>query len=436
MAATGGRVVRIGRALVRFTESPVSEPVVFAIALGVYAAVSIALPLQAGRDLPRYLLDYAQLFDSHVVYPYAILSRTPGTGLVSGVLLELGPIVSEVGVAALYALSIAAWFSVSRRFGPVAALTTAAALLAYPGYVLLFHELASDALFAAAFALVAVLLMRVAEAPTAGRAAALGLGVALLVFVRPVGQVLLVLGLVPLLAARGRRPRLIAAGAFAVGALCLSSPSRRTTPRGRTTSPSSAAGRRRSSSGRSSRIASSSRETGRPPRSSRAPSRGSSSPTSPTARAGSTSRRSSRRAALACTTTSPCCPTGRGAGTTTTATSVASPVRRSARIPARTHGASRRISGGCCSGPCTRRSRGCGPAVDGRLGARAGRRRERGSGSGRRPTTASRSLPRASRPRSRPPTGGSGRCGHRRPSTGSSSATPRIASRRPRSIDR
>ena len=219
VAATGGRVVRIGRALVRFTESPVSEPVVFAIALGVYAAVSIALPLQAGRDLPRYLLDYAQLFDSHVVYPYAILSRTPGTGLVSGVLLELGPIVSEVGVAALYALSIAAWFSVSRRFGPVAALTTAAALLAYPGYVLLFHELASDALFAAAFALVAVLLMRVAEAPTAGRAAALGLGVALLVFVRPVGQVLLVLGLVPLLAARGRRPRRIAAGGLAGGAL-------------------------------------------------------------------------------------------------------------------------------------------------------------------------------------------------------------------------
>jgi len=37
--------------------------------------------------------------------------------------------------------------------------------------------------------------------------------------VRPVGQVLVVLGLVPLLAARGRRPRLLAAGAFVVGLL-------------------------------------------------------------------------------------------------------------------------------------------------------------------------------------------------------------------------
>jgi Dolichyl-phosphate-mannose-protein mannosyltransferase len=219
VAATGGRVVRAGRALARWAESPVSDVGVFVIALGVYGAVSIALPLQAGRDLPRYLLDYAQLFDSHVTYPYAILSRTPGTGIVTGVLLDLGPIASEVGAAVLYALSVAAWFGVARRFGPVAALVTAFALLAYPGYVLLFHELASDALFAAAFALVALLLMRAVEVPSSGRAAALGLGVALLVFMRPVGQVLVVLGLVPLLAARGRRPRLLAAGAFALGAL-------------------------------------------------------------------------------------------------------------------------------------------------------------------------------------------------------------------------
>ena len=219
VAASGGRVVRTGRALARWAESPVSEVGVFVVALGVYGMVSFALPLQAGRDLPRYLLSYAQLFDSHVTFPYAILSRTPGTGIVTGVLLELGPIVSEVGAAVLYALSVAAWFGVARRFGPVTALTTAAALLLYPGYVLLFHELASDALFAAAFALVALLLMRVVESPTAGRSAALGLGIALLVLMRPVGQMLMLLGIVPLLAASGRRPRLLALGAFAVGAL-------------------------------------------------------------------------------------------------------------------------------------------------------------------------------------------------------------------------
>ncbi|HET6682830.1 MAG TPA: hypothetical protein VFG75_03965, partial [Gaiella sp.] len=219
MATRRGTVVRAGRALVGFAEGRVAEPVLFAVALAVYALVSLALPLQAGRDLPRYLLSYAQLFEAHVTFPQAILSRTPGTPLVAGVLLDLGPVVSEVGMGVLYALSIVAWFSVARRFGPVAALTTVGALLVYPGYVLLFHELASDALFAAVFALVALLLTRAVERPTAGRAAALGLGVAALVFARPVGQVLVLLGLAPLLAARGPRPRAAAAVAFAAGAL-------------------------------------------------------------------------------------------------------------------------------------------------------------------------------------------------------------------------
>jgi hypothetical protein len=219
VAAPASTVTRVGGELGRFVESRRAAPTVFVAGLLVYAAVSVALPLQAGRDLPRYLLVYAQLFDGHVVYPNALVGRTPGTPLLTGVLLDGGPAVSEVGAAVLYALSVLAWFCVARRFGSIAAVATALALLVYPGYVLLFHELASDAVFAAAFALVALLLTRAVERPTAGRAAALGLGVAALVFARPVGQVLLLLGLAPLLAARGRRPRLEAVGAFAVAAL-------------------------------------------------------------------------------------------------------------------------------------------------------------------------------------------------------------------------
>ncbi|HET8743756.1 MAG TPA: glycosyltransferase family 39 protein, partial [Gaiella sp.] len=219
MTALEGTVVRADRALERFVDGRWAIPAVLGASLLVYGAVSAALPLQAGRDLPRYLLVYAQLFDAHVVYPNALVARTLGTPLVTGLLLDAGPVVSEVGVALLYALSIVAWFCVARRFGSVAAVATVVALLAYPGYVLLFHELASDALFAAAFALVALLLTRAVERTTAGRAAALGLGVAALVFARPVAQVLVLLGLVPLVAARGRRSRLMAVGAFAAGAL-------------------------------------------------------------------------------------------------------------------------------------------------------------------------------------------------------------------------
>ncbi len=89
--------------------------------------------------------------------------RTPGTPLVAGALLEAGPLVAEIGAAVLYALSILAWCAVARRFGPAAAIATAAALLLYPGYVMLFHQLSSDAVFAAAFALVAWLLARALE---------------------------------------------------------------------------------------------------------------------------------------------------------------------------------------------------------------------------------------------------------------------------------
>jgi hypothetical protein len=219
VAAPGGTFVRGDRRVDPFVGSRRAPFTVFATALALYTLVSVALPLHAGRDLPRYLLVYAQLFDAHVVYPNALAGRTTGTPLVAGLLLDAGAVASEIGFALLYALSIVAWFCVARRFGSLAALTTVAALLVYPGYVLLFHELASDALFAAAFALVALLLARAVERPTVWRAGALGLGVAALVFARPVGQVLVLLGLAPLLAARGLRPRLETAAAFVVAVL-------------------------------------------------------------------------------------------------------------------------------------------------------------------------------------------------------------------------
>ena len=121
---------------------------------------------------------------------------------------------AEIGAAALYALSILAWCAAARRFGPAAAIATAAALLLYPGYVTLFHRLSSDAVFAAAFALVAWLLARTLERPSAARAAALGAGVAALVLVRPVAQVLLLLALVPVFTGETWRARVRGSAAF------------------------------------------------------------------------------------------------------------------------------------------------------------------------------------------------------------------------------
>ena len=209
---------RAWRAVERLVEGRWAAPSLVAAALLVYAAVSAAVPLAAGRDFGRYLIVWAQLFDRDVVYPYALVSRPPGTALVAGPLLEAGPLAAEVGMALLYAGSVLAWVAVARRFGPAAAVATAAALLLYPGYAILFHRLSSDALFAAAFALVALLVARALDRPSAGRAAALGAGVAALVLVRPTGQALLLLVILPLAAARTWRGRVQGAAAFAVAA--------------------------------------------------------------------------------------------------------------------------------------------------------------------------------------------------------------------------
>ena len=217
MASAGSRFTRAGDAIERIVERRAAAPVVFAAALLVYSVVSLALPLYAGRDLARYLLVYAELFHAHVVYPFVMTSRTPVTPLVAGSLLDAGPVVAELAMAVLYALSISTWFVVARRYGPWTAVATAVCLLLFPGYALLFHELSSDAVFASAFAMLALVCARFLDRPTAARSAAVGGTVALLVLVRPVAQVLLLLALLPLVAP-GWRLRAAGVGAFVVAA--------------------------------------------------------------------------------------------------------------------------------------------------------------------------------------------------------------------------
>ena len=75
----------------------------------------------------------------------------------------------------------------------------------------MFHELSSEPVFAAAFALWALLVVRAAFAPSVGRFALVGLGVALLALVRPGNAVLLAFAIVPL-ARRGHVARRVRCG--------------------------------------------------------------------------------------------------------------------------------------------------------------------------------------------------------------------------------
>lgn len=192
----------------------------FGLGLLVYGLVSLALPLVAGRDFPTYVTTWVQLDQWDSVLPMTMLYRPPVAPLVAiGPLDALGGWVAEGWLAILYAASIVAWSAVARRAGPRAALLTAAALLLYPGYVLLFHRLASDAVFAAGFAGWALLVARAVERKTWGRFALVGLGVAVLALTRPGNQVLVLAALLPLALPLAWRRRAALAAAAAVPAV-------------------------------------------------------------------------------------------------------------------------------------------------------------------------------------------------------------------------
>jgi hypothetical protein len=149
-----------------------------------------------------------------------MLFRTPVPGIVDGTALDAaGGFFAEPLMAVLFAASVVAWTAAARTFGPRAALLVAAALLVYPAYGLMFHELSSEPIFAAAFALWGLLVAGAAARPSPLRFALVGLAVALLALVRPGNALLLVFVLLPLVVRATWRQRLLCAGAFLGAAL-------------------------------------------------------------------------------------------------------------------------------------------------------------------------------------------------------------------------
>jgi glycosyltransferase involved in cell wall biosynthesis len=213
---------RLARRVVTLTESRWAAGIVFVAALCIWWLEAAVIPLGPGRDLGTYLGGYIQLFQSHPIDLGYVLGRTPIAMLVVGGLLDFaGGAFAELVVSLLYAASVVAWFLAARMFGARAALLTVVVLLLYPGYGILFHELSSDAVFAAAFAGWSLLLVRVLRAPSLRGFAFVGAGVGILTLVRPGNQVLLVLVLLPLALRVTWRTRFAWGAAFVVPAVVL-----------------------------------------------------------------------------------------------------------------------------------------------------------------------------------------------------------------------
>jgi Dolichyl-phosphate-mannose-protein mannosyltransferase len=201
-------------------DRPAGLLALFVLALAVYALRAVAWPLAGGRDLDEYLYGYIQFLNWHPLLPWSMLFRTPLTPIVVGAALDVaGGKLAEPLMAVLFASSVVAWSAAARVFSQRAALLVAVALLVYPAYGLMFHELSSEVVFATAFAVWALLVVRAADRPSLRRFVWVGLGVAMLALVRPGNALLAGFVLFPLGLSGSWRRRLAWAGGFLVAAL-------------------------------------------------------------------------------------------------------------------------------------------------------------------------------------------------------------------------
>jgi Dolichyl-phosphate-mannose-protein mannosyltransferase len=204
----------------RLADRRLGAVVLFLCALALDGVRAIGWPLVNGRDLDEYLSYYAQLGLHDPPLPAFMVTHTPVTPILDGSALDLaGGALAQPLLALCFAVSVTAWAVVAHAFGPRVALAVAALLLVYPAYGLLFHELSSEAIFATAFALWCVLLVRAIGQPSSGRFAAVGAGIAALTLVRPGNQILVVLALYPLLLGGSARTRVTRGAALVLAAV-------------------------------------------------------------------------------------------------------------------------------------------------------------------------------------------------------------------------
>jgi hypothetical protein len=195
---------------------------VLAVAFGVFAVQAVGWPVAEGRDLEAYLTVYVDFWDDDPIFPWAMVTRTPVAPLLVGGILDIGsPVVVELFAAALFAGTILLYTRTALLFGTGPAVLVAVALLLYPGYGVIFHELASEIVFAVGFAIWTAVVVRAAIRPSVALFGLAGLATALIALTRPANQVFLVAALLPLLLPGSWRARLLRTVAYGGVAVAL-----------------------------------------------------------------------------------------------------------------------------------------------------------------------------------------------------------------------
>ncbi len=182
----------------------------FVAALASYALQALAWPLERGRDSWDYWLWFLQALDRDPPVDALMPFRTPVTPLVTGAPMALGGArLTEIALGLLYAATVVAWAWAVVPLGRRVAAVVGLLMLVNLPFAGLFHQVSSDAVFAALFAPWAGIVIRSLARPSRRNLVLLGIGVAALTLCRPTGQVTVAACLlVPLLALPAWRPRL------------------------------------------------------------------------------------------------------------------------------------------------------------------------------------------------------------------------------------
>lgn len=124
----------------------------FCLALATQAVYRVAWPPERGRDFVTYTMYYVEFWRSDLRLPFIMNFRTPLAPFFIGGLAELGGLRAvSVGLSICYASAAASTYLLGAFWNRQTGWLSALAVLAYPAYGALFHEIASDAVFAAAF---------------------------------------------------------------------------------------------------------------------------------------------------------------------------------------------------------------------------------------------------------------------------------------------
>ena len=216
--ATSGNRHRLGATRLRFgilpnTARSLDAGLLGGLALLAFIIHSVAWPLWPGRDAQTYLMYYLDMRHPEPVFPQLMLFRTPAAPLLFGLPLEIGgSLLAEAVMGVCYVASLHAFYCAGAFWGRRIGLGLAIALVLYPAYGALFHNVSSDGPFAFGVALWAPLVCATAVSPRTWKFVLHGVVLFLLVMIRPSALLFLpFIGAFPLLLGLPVRARVRAA---------------------------------------------------------------------------------------------------------------------------------------------------------------------------------------------------------------------------------